>query len=53
MSEKPVEICMMRIMFPVESDEKAIEYKRKITELFSDVEGVNIQFGINTQPKRS
>lgn len=44
------EICTIRILFPVQSDEDALSYKRKITEVLSDVEGVQIQFSIMTAP---
>ncbi|MBA7474038.1 hypothetical protein ES707_09385 [subsurface metagenome] len=46
------EICTIRIMFPVESDEKAIEYKKKIAELLSEISDVQIQFAIMNTPTR-
>ncbi len=46
------EICNIRIMFPIESDEQAIAYKKQIREILSDVEDVQIQFAIMTAPSR-
>ncbi|GAI74609.1 unnamed protein product, partial [marine sediment metagenome] len=40
------EICTIRILFPVESDEKAIEYKRKIAAILSDIPDAQIQFSL-------
>ena len=40
------ELCTIRIMFPVESDEKAIEYKRKIAAILSEIPDAQIQFSI-------
>lgn len=40
------EICSIRIMFPVESDEQAIEYKKKITALLSEISEAQLQFSI-------
>lgn len=40
------EFCTIRIMFPVESDEQAIEYKKKISELLKDVPDVQVHFSI-------
>ncbi|GAI75664.1 unnamed protein product, partial [marine sediment metagenome] len=44
MGEDKKEICTIRIMFPVESDEKAIEYKRKIAGILSEIPDAQIQF---------
>ena len=45
------EICSIRIMFPVQSDEQAIEYKKKISALLAEIPDVHIQFSImNTPP---
>jgi len=40
------EICSIRIMFPVQSDEQAIEYKKKITAILSEIPDVQIQFSL-------
>ena len=42
------EICSIRIMFPVESDEEAIEYKKKIAEILSEISDATIQFSLMT-----
>lgn len=53
MGEPKKQICSIRIMFPAESDEQAIEYKKKITELLSEIPESNIQFGLMTDPSRN
>lgn len=40
------ELCTIRIMFPVESDEKAIEYKKKIAAILSEIPEAQIQFAL-------
>lgn len=51
------ELCTIRIMFPVESDEQAIEYKKKIASLLVQIPDAQINFGLMTmppeQPKRT
>jgi len=42
----PKEVCSMRIVFPVTSDEQAIEYKKKITSLLSEIPDAAIQFSL-------
>lgn len=42
------EVCSIRIMFPVQSDEQAIEYKKKIAAILSDVPDVQVHFSIST-----
>jgi len=44
------EVCSIRILFPVESDEQAIEYKKKITTLLQDIKDVQVQFSISNMP---
>lgn len=46
MDNPPKELCTIRIMFPVESDEKAIEYKRKIAAILAPIPDAQIQFSI-------
>ncbi len=46
------EICSIRIMFPVESDESAIEYKKKITDILSEIPEAQIHFTISSLPPR-
>ena len=50
MGQPKKEVCSIRIMFPVQSDEQAIEYKKKITALIADVPDAMIQFAINSSP---
>lgn len=44
---QPKQICTIRIMFPVESDEQAIEYKRKISDALSDKPEARIEFSLS------
>jgi len=44
------EICSIRIMFPVKSDEQAIEYKKKIAAVLSEIPDAQIQFSLMTKP---
>ena len=50
MDTRKQELCTIRIMFPVESDEQALEYKKKITALFSDMPNAHTHFEIMTSP---
>ncbi|GAI70890.1 unnamed protein product [marine sediment metagenome] len=50
MEQDKKELCTIRIMFPVESDEKAIEYKRKIAEVLSEIPDAQIQFSLMSPP---
>jgi len=40
------ELCNIRIMFPVLSDEQAIEYKRKIAAILANIPEAQIQFSL-------
>jgi len=45
------QICSIRILFPVDTDEQAIEYKKKASTLFAEIPEANIQFSlISGQP---
>lgn len=44
------EICSIRIGFPVESDEQAIVYKKKISEVLADIPQVRIEFALTSIP---
>lgn len=44
------EVCTIRIMFPVESDEQAIACKKKLAEALSDISDVVTHFSIGTMP---
>ncbi|GAH50722.1 unnamed protein product [marine sediment metagenome] len=49
---KPKEICSIRIAFPIDSDDQAIEYKKKIGDVLSPISNVQIQFSIMSVPTR-
>ncbi|GAI62988.1 unnamed protein product [marine sediment metagenome] len=46
MEQDKKELCTIRIMFPVTSDEQAIEYKRKIAAILSEIPDAQIQFSL-------
>lgn len=49
--EKPKgEICTIRIIFPVQSDEQAIDCKKKIKGVLSEIPDVNVQFSLMDVP---
>lgn len=50
MDDVKKEICTIRIMFPVTSDEQAIEYKKKIGEVLAEIPDAQIQFSLMTPP---
>ncbi|KKM71583.1 hypothetical protein LCGC14_1429140 [marine sediment metagenome] len=52
MEQSKSEVCSIRILFPVESDEQAIEYKKKIDTILSEVKDVQINFGLTTMPSK-
>lgn len=49
----PKQVCTMRIIFPVESDEQAIAYKRKINEALSDLPEAGIDFGLSNMTRHN
>ncbi|KKM23802.1 hypothetical protein LCGC14_1611530 [marine sediment metagenome] len=42
------EICTMRIVFPVESDDQAIAVKKKIGDILADIPDTSIQFTLQS-----
>jgi len=52
MQTKPPELCTIRIMFPVVSDEHAINAKKKVTAALSDIENVQIHFSLMSTPQK-
>jgi len=52
MDNEQKQVCTIRIMFPVESDEQAIEYKRKIATILSEIPDAQIQFSIMSMPPK-
>ena len=50
MPEDKQEVCSIRIIFPVVSDEAAIEYKKKIAEVLAGIADAQIQFSLGTMP---
>ena len=48
----PKQVCTIQIGFPVDTDEQAIEYKKKIGDVLADIPQVRIEFSIMTLPPR-
>ena len=48
----PQQICSIRIGFPVDTDEQAIEYKKKLGAILADIPHVRIEFSLSTMPTR-
>ncbi|MBA7571646.1 hypothetical protein ES708_13412 [subsurface metagenome] len=46
----PTQVCSIRIMFPVDTDEQAIDYKKKITDVLSDIPQARIEFSLMSRP---
>lgn len=44
------QVCTIRIMFAVDTDEQAIEYKKKITNVLSDIPQARIEFSLMSRP---
>lgn len=53
MDKPKQEICQIKIMFPVVSDEEAIEYKKKITAVLADISQARIDFSLSVIPSRA
>lgn len=48
--KSPVQVCSIRIMFPVNSDEQAISYKKKISDVLADIPQARIEFSLMSRP---
>ncbi|GAJ05494.1 unnamed protein product [marine sediment metagenome] len=49
---QPQQICSIHIGFPVDTDEQAIEYKKKISAILADIPQVRIEFSLSAMPVR-
>jgi len=47
------QVCTIQIAFPVETDEQAITYKKKITEVLADISQARIEFSLMSLPPRN
>jgi len=50
MEQPEKELCTIRIMFPVDTDEQAIDYKKKISEVLAAIPEAQIQFSLMKAP---
>ncbi len=50
MGQLKQELCTIRIVFPVTSDEQAIHVKKKIADSLKEIPEAQIQFSIMTSP---
>ncbi len=46
MDKDPKQVCSLTIIFPIDNDEQAIEYKKKITAILSEISDAQIRFSI-------
>ncbi len=46
MDEPKKEVCSITLMFPVESDEQALDIKAKVKEITKDIKDVRCDFRI-------
>jgi len=46
-----IKVCSIRISFPVDSDDQAIEYKKKIGEVLAPIPTARIEFTLTDIPK--
>jgi len=46
MDQDKKEMCTIRIMFPVTSDDEAIDYKKKIAEVLSNNPDAQLHFAL-------
>jgi len=44
------QVCSIRIMFPVDTDEQAIDYKKKINDVLSNIPQARIEFSLMSVP---
>jgi len=52
-AEQVEQLCSIRILFPVKSDEEAVAYKKKIADVLVAIPKAQIHFGIMTPPDRN
>lgn len=48
--KQPTQVCSLRIMFPVDTDEQAISYKKKINDVLADIPQARIEFSLMSRP---
>jgi len=51
MEQSNKEVCNIRIVFPVTTDEQAIEYKKKITAVLIEIPEARIDFGLSNMSR--
>ena len=52
MGKPEKQLCTIRIMFPIDSDEAAIGLKKAISEMLAEMPDAQIQFGLMTGPAK-
>lgn len=50
MGKPEKQLCTIRIMFPIDSDDEAIAFKKTFSEIVAEMSDVQIQFGLMTSP---
>jgi len=49
-TSEEIQLCSIRIAFPVKTDDEAIEYKKKIGNVLADIPQARIEFNLTTVP---
>lgn len=49
----PKQLCSIRISFPIDTDEEAIDYKKKIGNILAPIPTARIEFTLSTMPSRA
>ena len=49
-NQQPKQVCSIRIMFPVDTDDQAIAYKKQISEVLADLPDARVEFTLATVP---
>lgn len=52
MDKEQKQICQIRIVFPVDTDEQAIEYKKKIAFLLTEIPDAQVHFSLMASNNR-
>ncbi len=51
--KQPMQVCSIRIGFPIESDDQALAYKKELNGVFANLPAARIEFSLLTIPAGS
>jgi len=52
MPDEQKQICQIRIVFPVDTDEKAVEYKKAMAAVLAEIPDAQIHFSLMSAANR-